>query len=257
MSVFIEYAKYYDYFYADKDYAAEATFVEQLIRRHSSSARSILDFGCGTAGHAIEFAQRGYSVDGVDISPQMVSLAQARLNSQPVDTKERVNIIRGDVSEYVSGCKYDAVVALFHVACYQTSNRALQGLFKSATAALRDSGVFIFDFWYGPAVLSERPLTRVRRVNEAGMRITRTAEPVFDVNRNIVEVTYTLNIVDEQTRHAEEFREVHAMRYLFIPELESLADSAGLELVETGRWLSGNALDIGSWLGYGIARARQ
>ncbi len=257
MNAFSQYANFYDHLYQDKDYHAETTFVEQLIHRHSPGARSILDLGCGTARHAVEFAQRGYSVDGVDLSPQMVKLAQTRLQGLPAEIQKRLKIVEGDVSQYASACKYAVVTALFHVACYQTSNRALKGLFGSVRSALDHDGTFIFDFWYGPAVLSDRPVTRVKRVDEAGMRVTRLAEPVLHADRNIVEVTYTLTVVDGQTGHADETREVHAMRYLFLPELELLADNAGLELVETGQWLSGNPLNMDSWLGYGIARAKR
>ena len=88
-------------------------------------------------------------------------------------------------------------------------------------------------------------MTRVKRINAAGKHITRLAEPVVHADRNIVEVTYSLTVVDGQTSHADETREVHAMRYLFLPEFELLADNAGLELVETGQWLSGNPAEHG------------
>ena len=42
MMAFGEYAKYYDLLYADKDYAAESTFVGEIIHRHPPGARSLL-----------------------------------------------------------------------------------------------------------------------------------------------------------------------------------------------------------------------
>jgi SAM-dependent methyltransferase len=69
MSVFGEsYAGYYDLFYANKDYAAEAAFVREVIQRHKPNARSILDLGCGSARHAVEFARAGLTVTGVERS---------------------------------------------------------------------------------------------------------------------------------------------------------------------------------------------
>ena len=60
MSVFGEdYSEYYDLFYADKDYVAEVAFVRDIIQRHKPNARSILDLGCGSARHAVEFARAG------------------------------------------------------------------------------------------------------------------------------------------------------------------------------------------------------
>jgi SAM-dependent methyltransferase len=257
MNAFSQYAAYYDNLYGDKDYDAEATFVEQLTRRYATGANSILDLGCGTGGHAFEFAKRGYSVDGIDISPEMVKRAKSRLRGLPVEVRERLQIVEGDVSRQVTATKYDVVTALFHVVCYQTSNRALKGIFEFARSALKDDGVFIFDFWYGPAVLSQKPSVRVKRVNKAGVRIARLAEPVLHADRNTVEVNYTLFVVDEKTGRSREIREVHEMRYLFLPELDSLAHSVGFELVETGQWLSGDALNMDSWLAYGVVRAER
>jgi SAM-dependent methyltransferase len=255
MTAFADYANYYDSLYHDKDYAAEASFVEQRIQRHLPDARSLLDLGCGTARHAIEFAQRGYAVEGVEISPQMVELARARAQKMALADQARLQIVEADASQYRSERRHDIVAALFHVICYQTSNRALAGLFRSARHALRDDGLFIFDFWYGPAVLSDRPTVRVKQISKDGITISRRADPMLDAARNLVEVTYRLDVVDSATGHTEEAQEVHTLRYLFIPEIELFADHAGFQLIEVGQWLSGAPLGIDSWLGYGIARA--
>ena len=47
------------------------------------------------------------------------------------------------------------------------------------------------------------------------------------------------------------------MRYLFLPEIELLADNVGLNLVETGQWITGHPLSIDSWLAYGITRKKR
>ena len=58
MSVFGgQYASNYDLFYADKDYAAEAAFVQDVIHRHNPRANSLLEFGCGSARHAVELVR--------------------------------------------------------------------------------------------------------------------------------------------------------------------------------------------------------
>jgi len=257
MTVFRQYAEVYDLLYEDKDYGAETAFVDSLIKRHAPKARSILDLGCGTGRHAIEFAQRGYRVHGVDLSPQMVERAQARLQGLPAQTRDRLSVVEGDVSRYAAAGKFDAVTALFHVACYQTGNAALRGLFETARNALDVDGIFLFDFWYGPAVLIDPPTARVKTIDKSGLRVTRTTEPVLREDRDIVEVNFKVTVVDERNGRVDEFREMHAMRYLFLPELELLAEAAGLDMVSTGQWLSGEPLNKSSWLGYGIARARR
>ena len=71
------YAEHYDLFYQHKDYEAGCSFVEAIFQRFAGQpVRSILDLGCGTGGHALRLAQRGYAVTGVDRSAAM--LAEAR-----------------------------------------------------------------------------------------------------------------------------------------------------------------------------------
>ena len=58
--VFIDYAKYYDTLYQDKDYKAETDYVVSFFKNSDSkSAGSILELGCGTGKHALCFAQKG------------------------------------------------------------------------------------------------------------------------------------------------------------------------------------------------------
>ena len=69
MAVFDRYAQYYDLFYREKDYRGEVDYVDALIKRYATNdARTILDLGCGTGGHAVLLAQKGYHVTGVDRS---------------------------------------------------------------------------------------------------------------------------------------------------------------------------------------------
>src|SRR2546428_4293452 len=61
------YSAYYDLLYRDKDYAAEARFVAELVRRHGGrppAGVELLDLACGTGRHLIELARLGMVVAG-------------------------------------------------------------------------------------------------------------------------------------------------------------------------------------------------
>src|SRR5438477_349480 len=55
--------------YSGKDYEGECGLIVEAVQRFGlDPTRSILDLGCGTGGHAIPLARRGYEVVGVDRS---------------------------------------------------------------------------------------------------------------------------------------------------------------------------------------------
>ena len=256
MSVFGgDYSAYYDLFYADKDYAAEAAFVRDVIRRHRPNASSVIEFGCGSARHAVEFARAGFTVTGLDRSAAMVERGQSRIAALDPALRPRIKLMQGDASLVKSSEPVDAVVSLFHVVSYQTSNDALAGIFRSARMALVADGLFVFDFWYGAAVLTEHPTVRVRRVATPDVQVTRISEPVHHLNRNVVDVKFTVIAIDQRTGRVEQHTEVHSMRYLFVPEIEFIAAQSGFEVIEAGEWLTGMPLHEHSWSGYVVAGA--
>lgn len=257
MSAFGQFADYYDLFYQDKNYLEETGFVQKLLRKHSKKARSLLELGCGTGRHAQEFAGRGFTVDGIDLSARMVSVGNENLKRLPGHLRRRIHLAQGDVTLWKPRRQYDAALSLFHVVNYQVSNQALRSVFKTARTALRTGGLFIFDFWHGAAVLTDRPAVRIKRIRNSKLEAIRLAEPEIVGARNLVKVVYTIVVRDLQDGKSNEFREEHNVRYLFLPEIELLADEAGFAVEETGQWLTCKPLDDRSWYGYAVLRARR
>lgn len=246
MSVFGAYARYYDLLYRDKDYAAEAEFVHALIRKHHPRARTLLDLGCGTGRHAFVLAERGYEVTGVDRSEEMLAVARSQLspfNPQP----STLNFFNGDIRSIRLGRTMDAVVSLFHVISYQTENSDLLASFCTVRDHLGPGGVFLFDCWYGPAVLSERPTVRVKRLEDELTAVTRIGEPVMHANGNVVDVNFQIFVQDKASGAVECLEEQHRMRYLFRPEIDLLLRDAGLILVDELEWMTGRPLGFGTW----------
>jgi len=142
---------------------------------------------------------------------------------------------------------FDAAVSLFHVVSYQVSNQDLRDCFATAKRHLKPGGVFVFDCWYGPAVLTDPPSVRVRRWEDGATSVTRIAEPTLHANENIVDVHYTLFVRNRGSAVTKVLKELHRMRYLFRPEVEMLASAAGLEMIEARAWMSEREPDRDSW----------
>ena len=245
--MFGSYARYYDLLYRDKDYATEVLFVESLLARHSPRARSILELGCGTGVHAGLLAAKGYSLHGVDMSEDMLKGARSRCAALEPVLRDRLSFSVGNVRDCRLGREFDAVVSLFHVVSYQAANADLSAMFDTVTLHLRKGGIFIFDFWYGPAVLTERPSVRVKRMESDAIRVTRIAEPVMDARASCVDVNYHIFIHDKATQRMEDLKETHRMRYLFSTEIEMLAKAAGLRVEDACEWLTRREPSFDTW----------
>lgn len=247
MSVFSNYARYYDLLYRDKDYVCEADYVHRLLQRYAPHTKTILELGCGTGHHATLLAQKAYEIHGIDFSQDMLKVANQRLAQMPEELARKLSFTQGDVRNYRTERCFDAVISLFHVMSYQTSNTDLHAAFETAKTHLKPKGVFIFDCWYGPAVLTEQPSVRIKRLEDDVIRVTRLAEPLMYPNDNQVKVNYDVFVQDKKTGAVEKTHETHLMRYLFTPEVDGLFAAQDMARVGAEEWLTGKAPGFDTW----------
>mgnify|MGYP002152325662 CR=1 FL=1 len=251
------YSRYYDLFYGDKPYGAEAAFVDGLLREHAPGARTLLELGCGAGRHARELAGLGYTVHGIDLSETMLADAgRVAAEVDACDGPARITFEYADARSYRAGRTFDAAISLFHVVSYQTSNDDLLAAFGTAAAHLECGGVFVFDCWYGPAVFTQRPEHRVRTLADGRVSVTRTATPTMRVDDDVCEVRYEILVTDLATGEVSTIEETHPMRYLFTPEVRLALDVAGMDLVHACEFGTGAVLGFDTWNGCYVARKR-
>ncbi len=114
-------------------------------------------------------------------------------------------------------------------------------------------GVFLFDVWYGPGVLTDPPAVRVKKLQDAGQTIDKIAVPVMNEKKNTVDVNYEV-IVDDGNGHLTRFKETHIMRYYFRPEIEYFLNQCNFELIDNYNSAFKNS-GFDSWTSYFIAKA--
>ncbi len=131
MPAYESFAMFYDIFTRDVDYKARTEYLLGLFEKYSQRPKLLLDLACGTGGFSAEFARKGISVIGVDISSEMLSCARQKsieegldilyLN-QPAEQLELYGTVDGAVccldslnhiTDYDNFCKAIAKTALF------------------------------------------------------------------------------------------------------------------------------------------------
>ena len=247
MPVFSAYSAYYDAIYRHKSYREEAAFVLDALGYNGCSSASILDLGCGTGRHAVELTRMGLRVTGVDLSAAMIAAGQKWDESESEKIGYPPTLLQGDIRSLSLGSTFSYVCSLFHVMSYQTSESELLASFKTAHAHLEPGGLFLFDFWYGPAVLAIKPEKRELSVKTDVAVIRRTASPLLHLNKNIVDVAYEISVHTADGEHLGDISEVHSMRYWFAPELRFLAEEAGFSVMTLGAWMQNREPDERDW----------
>jgi SAM-dependent methyltransferase len=251
MSVFGAYAEWYDLFYEDKDYRGEAAVVAAVLRHHGASGRDLLELGSGTGAHGRWLVAAGFDLCGIDRSEHMLTKARARL----ADVAGNARFALGDARDFDLGRQFDAAVSLFHVMSYQAGPGELDATLRRVRQHLRPGGLFVFDFWWGPAVLAQRPDRRERVVESDRFRVLRTATPTVHEERHVVDVGYHFDVLDKRTGVRDQLDEIHPMRYLDAGDVERLAAAARFAPVALHAWMSDAAPDATTWAAFAVLRA--
>jgi len=237
-SVFNAYSRYYDLLYRDKDYVGEADYIQTLLNRLGVANGDLLELGSGTGKHGCLLANLGYRVHGIERSLEMVAQATS-VNGFTCE--------QGDICTIQLGRTFDAVLSLFHVISYQITNANLNAVFTKANEHLKPGGLFIFDFWYSPAVYFQKPSVKLKRMSDDQMEIIRLAEPVIYSNQNRVDVNYTIFARNLVNQSVEVINEIHPMRHFSLPEIDLLAVKNGFEFIGSEEFLTSKPAKEDTW----------
>ena len=223
-----EYSSAYDHLYKDKDYEKECDFIETFFPEPPSKVSSILDLGCGTGGHSIILSQRGYNVSGVDRSKEMINIAKRKTD----DLNLHIDFINSDINNIDLNKRFDVIISMFSVINYQTTNETLSEFCRVVKKHLKEDGIFMFDAWYGPAVLSQKPKECIREVRvDNSKTIVRFTKPGLDLLNHTIEISFKVWYLDKD-KLVKKTNESHTMRFLFPQEIKYFLEVAGFKEIK-------------------------
>ena len=141
MSIYSNFARYYDSLTANVDYKSIANAIEGYIKENAPTSNLLLDVACGTGSLAIELANLGYDVIGVDSSCEMLSEAMGKACSQG----KQILFLNQSMCELdlygtvgVAVCTLDSIN---HI----TDIDVVDKVFSKVSLFLENDGLFIFD----------------------------------------------------------------------------------------------------------------
>lgn len=132
-------AGHYDRLTADVDYEKWADYVERHFQRGKRPVRRVAELGCGTGSLTRLLAGRGYDMTAVDLSPDMLAIAEQKCRGLGV------LFLCQDMSRLTLMEPADAVISCLDSVNYVTRPAALRRTFRRVYEALAPGGLFLFD----------------------------------------------------------------------------------------------------------------
>lgn len=136
-----DFAKYYDTLMSDADYGARADYICELFARFGEMPERLIDLACGTGNMSVRFAEKGISVTGVDISAEMLAVAQKKTFEAGLD----VFYLCQPAQELELIGEADGAVCLLDSLNHITDYGDFCEVFVKVSENLKKCGLFIFD----------------------------------------------------------------------------------------------------------------
>lgn len=138
MATYETFAAVYDEIMDDSLYDQWTDF---SLRHLPAETKTILELACGTGIQAVRFAQKGFEVTGLDLSYEMLELAQKKAENAGV----MLELAQADMMQLEGVGEFDAVTCYSDSLCYMADEEAVLRVFEGVHAVLNPGGTFLFD----------------------------------------------------------------------------------------------------------------
>lgn len=134
-------AAIYDRLMTDAPYEQWVNWIEGQVSYYGNG-KQLLDVGCGTGEIAVRLAKKAFNVTGIDLSPDMLAVANAKCDK--LEFKQPY-FVQQDMRQLHLDEIFDVAVSLCDSLNYLDSQKDLEQTFKKVYHQLKPGGLFLFD----------------------------------------------------------------------------------------------------------------
>lgn len=219
------FAYVYDELMKDTPYAS---WVEKVVRqseKYQVQAKNILDVACGTGELSVRLAESGFQVTGVDLSEDMLSVAQAKSAERGLFVK----LFKQNMAEMEGLGSFDIITIFCDSLNYLEDEEEVVKTFQRVYEQIHQNGLFIFDV-HSLYKMNEIFLNHTFAQNEDKISyIWHCFEGEWP---DSVEHELSLFVLDNGTGRYDRFDELHFQRTYSISQYTQWLKDTGFELLE-------------------------
>lgn len=135
------FAYVYDELMKDAPYEKWLMILAAKLEQYGIGGRKVLDLACGTGEMTVELAQHGFEVTGVDLSDEMLLVA----NEKAVKLGLSIPLFQQNMAELEGLGQFDCVTIFCDSLNYLRDEEDIVKTFSRVHEHLKDGGLFMFD----------------------------------------------------------------------------------------------------------------
>lgn len=207
---------YYHALYQHRNHDEAAAFIQQLIQTLApASTATMLDVACGKGRHALQLAQSGFDVTGIDLSEASIEAAQEFAH-------DRLHFYQHDMRRVFRINYFDYVFNFFTSFGYFNHPRDNERALHAMSSAMKPNGTLVMDFLHVDHAIRQLVPAEQQQRGNVVFDITREATPSHIVK--------TIRITDPELDQSLVFQEQVAR--LTLADFDALFARVGLQRVQ-------------------------
>lgn len=212
--IYGEFASVYDIMQYDVDYENWIEQIKAISGKYFTGSRSMLELACGTGTIGIGLSKKGFIVEALDISEDMLTVAQ----SKAFDAGIKMRFYHQDMVSFNTKKKYDVVFCMCDGLNYILDESSVESVFKNVEKHLNPGGLFICDL---SSKFKLKEVIGNRTFAETFDQAAYIWENEYDDLTN--QLAFTLTLFKEEDDGYQRFEEFHTQKAY---EKEAILDIA-------------------------------
>ncbi len=175
---------YYHILYKERNDTEAELFIDTLIEflKPKKNAR-FLDLGCGKGRHSVYLNKKGFSIVGVDLSPESIAFASQFAKESSKEKNGSLDFYVQDMRKTGRINYYDYILNLYTSFGYFENDRDDYSTIHSVSKALKPGGIFVLDFMNAQKVIANLIPYETKICEGIEFKITRSVSNNFIVKQ--------------------------------------------------------------------------